>query len=120
MSRACSACGAIVAREECHKNRYAQYICRQCQSTGIKFVRQRPSHRSRRLAIQVFLFGVVVASLVFLLAWQFFAASESFPGLAGGDEAAIDTRAGVSLSAPIRARLQENLRQVAPPPKNDK
>ncbi len=40
MSRVCSGCGATVPRVDCHKNRYAQYICRRCQAAGIKFTRR--------------------------------------------------------------------------------
>jgi hypothetical protein len=39
MSRVCSACGTTVARQDCHKNRYAEYVCRSCQEAGIKFTR---------------------------------------------------------------------------------
>jgi hypothetical protein len=36
--RTCDACGARVPRSQVHKNRYAQYICRDCRSTGVKAV----------------------------------------------------------------------------------
>ena len=39
--RICASCGARVQREDVHKNRYAQYICRQCRSSGVKAVGQK-------------------------------------------------------------------------------
>ena len=36
--RICDSCGASVHKLDMHKNRYAQYICRECRSSGIKAV----------------------------------------------------------------------------------
>lgn len=104
MSRVCSACGTSVAREDCHKNRYGEYICRECQSAGIKFVRRGPPSNVMRLVIQVFLFGLTVASLVFFVTWQFFLTSDSSPVVGGGYDAAIDTNVGTSLNRPAKAQ----------------
>ena len=38
-SKVCSSCGLVVARRDCHKNRYDQYICRACQASGVRFTR---------------------------------------------------------------------------------
>jgi len=35
--RSCSACGEAVRRRDCHKNRYGQYICRDCRADGVRF-----------------------------------------------------------------------------------
>lgn len=42
--RICDACGASVQKRDVHKNRYAQYICRECRSSGVKAV----GHKSFR------------------------------------------------------------------------
>ena len=34
--RPCVACGTLVTRKDCHRNRYGEYICRSCQAAGIK------------------------------------------------------------------------------------
>jgi hypothetical protein len=39
-SKVCSSCGLIVARSDCHKNRYGEYICRACQASGVRFTRR--------------------------------------------------------------------------------
>ena len=39
--RKCSACDADVERNHCHKNRYGEYICRACQTSGVKVTRRR-------------------------------------------------------------------------------
>lgn len=108
MSRVCSACGTSVAREECHKNRYGEYICRECQSVGIKFVRRGPPSNVMRLVIPVFVFGLTVASLVFFVTWQFFLASDAFPVMGGMYDATIDTSVGTSLNRPASAQRVES------------
>src|SRR5512133_3216109 len=108
MSRVCSACGTSVARGDCHKNRYGEYICRECQSAGIKFVRRGPPSNVMRLVIQVFLFGLIVASLVFFVTWQFLLASDSSPVVGGVYDAAIDTSVGTSLIRPGTAQRIES------------
>jgi hypothetical protein len=114
MSRICSACGTVVARKECHKNRYGEYICRECQSAGIKFVRQRQPGNPMRLVIQVFLFGFAVASLLFLVTWQFFLDSGSVPAIGGAYDAVIDTSGGTLLNPPVNAQRVEDPGQAVP------
>lgn len=66
MTRHCSACGTLVPRKECHRNRYAEYICRACQTKGIKFTR----HGRRRHLIKRALAPLLVAALfVSVLLW---------------------------------------------------
>jgi hypothetical protein len=36
MTRICANCGARVARVDCHKNRYGEYLCRVCQKAGVR------------------------------------------------------------------------------------
>jgi hypothetical protein len=40
-SKVCSSCRLVVARSDCHKNRYGEYICRACQASGVRFTRRR-------------------------------------------------------------------------------
>ena len=39
--RVCAACAAKVHRADAHRNRYAQYICRECRSSGVRAVGQK-------------------------------------------------------------------------------
>jgi hypothetical protein len=42
MLKTCSACRATAERKDLHKNRYGEYLCRECQAAGIKLTgRQR-------------------------------------------------------------------------------
>lgn len=40
----CSACGAMIARKDCHHNRYGEYICHDCQAHGVRFTWNRRLH----------------------------------------------------------------------------
>lgn len=121
--RVCSSCAASVERQDCHKNRYSQYICRKCQTAGIKFTgRQRLRQRSfmgRRRSllkwtIGAFFLGLMIAALV-LPALLSNMASE--PSVSRKSNALIDTQGGILLDAENRARLIEGLeRRLTPPP----
>jgi len=37
----CAGCGTSVPRQDCHRNRYGEYICRTCQAAGIRFSPKR-------------------------------------------------------------------------------
>ena len=41
VTKSCASCGVDVARQDCHRNRYGEYICRTCQAAGIRFSPQR-------------------------------------------------------------------------------
>ena len=65
MLKICSACETSVERHLCHKKRYEEYICRECQHAGIKFTwRQRLSNQKWVLA--AFFASVGVVSLLTL------------------------------------------------------
>ena len=65
--RTCNACGAKVHREEVHKNRYGQYICKACRSDGVRAVgRHRLGHLVQRMPTALVAFLVVLAVLVVL------------------------------------------------------
>lgn len=68
--RTCNACGVKVRREEVHKNRYGQYICKACRSDSVRVVgRHRLRHLLQRTptALVAFLVVLVVLPLAVLL-----------------------------------------------------
>lgn len=47
----CSACRNTVSRVDCHKNRFGEYICQQCQEEGVKATsRQKGRYYLKRAA----------------------------------------------------------------------
>lgn len=120
MSRVCSACGATVARKDCHRNRYAEHICRQCQAAGIKFTRRGQLRYLIKRPLAIILLMLVITSLVLLAMWTNLLTFESFSFFSGEHEVRIDTPNGASLNAPIEARRIESPSQSTPPPKNEK
>ncbi|MBK9574037.1 MAG: hypothetical protein IPO43_15545 [Rhodoferax sp.] len=78
MTRQCAACGQVVARRDCHKNRYAEYICHACQATGIRFTPPgRRQYFLKRLRAPV-LVGLGVVSVVLLVLWPYLMKSGIF------------------------------------------
>jgi len=73
MSINCSSCNALVEREDCHKNRYGEYICKKCQGAGVRFTR---AHRLLYLQAwweprRLFWLTVTVVAVLVLL-WFYF------------------------------------------------
>jgi hypothetical protein len=63
--RTCTACGATVHRTEVHKNRYGQYICRDCRASGVRAVgRHRMRHLLQRMPTALVAFLAVMLVLV--------------------------------------------------------
>lgn len=66
--KTCSGCKREVLRQDCHRNRFGEYICRDCQNSGLKFtwryalIRWVRRH-SRRLLTG---FGYVLLGLLLL------------------------------------------------------
>ncbi|MDO9196724.1 hypothetical protein, partial [Rhodoferax sp.] len=118
MFKVCSACGTTVDRQDCHKNRYAEYICWRCQSAGVKFVRRRRRHHVVRWALPVVVLGFAAAGLILLsiLAGILPVDSSSFFG--DEPEEYFDTRVGTSLNVPINARPSESAVQAASSPRH--
>ena len=69
MLKKCSACGEVVRRRDCHKNRYAEYICRQCQDKGIRFTPRRRLIRDGKKWLIRFLLMLVATVAVILFFW---------------------------------------------------
>ena len=126
MLRVCSSCAATVARKNCHKNRYSQYICQRCQEAGVKFLprKQRGSSARRRFvlkwALSVFFLAVAVAGLVFPAIWMNLPTFDSSSSLSRKLDAQIDTQGGVLLDAENRARLIEGLERRVFPSRTEK
>lgn len=52
--RTCAACGATVPRQDCHRNRYGEYLCRACQKAGVKrTLRGTLQKNARRAALRI-------------------------------------------------------------------
>ena len=71
MIKQCAACGSQVARKDCHRNRYAEYICRPCQANGVKF-----TPRGRRLfvarhALLPLLLGLMFVGVLLWVFWPY-------------------------------------------------
>ena len=70
----CFACSISVDRKDCHKNRYDEYICRKCQSAGVKItLRRRLLNLKKKLQKLEFMFwrlllwsGLAVSILLML------------------------------------------------------
>ena len=73
--RVCSACGATVERNLCHKNRYGEYICRKCQHDGVEFTWRQRLRYSKKWLIPAFFLSLAIAGLVL---WTFYRASKSY------------------------------------------
>lgn len=118
MFKVCSACGTTVDRQDCHKNRYAEYICWRCQSAGVKFVRRRRRRHVMKWALPVVVLGFTAASLILLSIWVGILTVDSFSFFGDEPEEYFDTRVGTSLNVPINARLNESAVQAASSPRH--
>src|SRR5659263_519003 len=119
MMRVCSACSATIERKDCHKNRYLEYICRKCRAEGVKFTRSgQRRYFLERERPGIFL-GLAIACMVLLAISTSLLTFHPFSFFRGEAEVPLDRQAGVSLNAPINARLNESQVQTALPPKNE-
>ena len=70
-TKVCSTCRAEVARQDCHKNRFGEYICSNCQAAGVKASRFRiMRHVSKKLLRKV-LWALSGAGLFVVIVWMF-------------------------------------------------
>jgi endogenous inhibitor of DNA gyrase (YacG/DUF329 family) len=63
----CSTCGATVEREDCNRNRFADYICRNCQNAGIGSSWRRHTRHVTRKTVRKALRAVLKVGLITLL-----------------------------------------------------
>lgn len=71
-SKECSLCGSNVARKDCHKNRYAQYICRPCQAAGGKAAWRLRLKQQANTVLRRSGWRLAAAGAVLVLVWLFF------------------------------------------------
>ena len=64
--RICASCGAKVHKADLHKNRYAQYICRECRSSGVRAVGQK-NLRYVMVKMPVIALGAIAGLVLVLL-----------------------------------------------------
>jgi hypothetical protein len=120
MFRVCSSCSATIERKDCHKNRYSEYICRKCQAAGTKFTPEGQRRYVKRRVLSVIFPRIAIAFIVFLVISISLVIFDSFPFFGSETEVLFDRLAGVSLNAPIKARLNESQVQTVLPPKREK
>ncbi len=120
MFKVCSACSVTIERKDCHKNRYSEYICRKCHATGIKFTSEGQRRYIMRRARPVILLRLAIAGMALLAISTSLLIFGSFSFFGSQPEVLFDRQAGVSLNAPIKARLNASQAQTALPPKQEK
>lgn len=74
MPRKCSGCGVTVARRDCHKNRYGEYVCRTCQAAGMKSTRTARWRRWLGQTPGIILWSLAGTALIALAIWALYAA----------------------------------------------
>ena len=67
MPKVCFTCDATVERKDCHRNRFAEYVCRNCQNAGIRFPWRRRTRHVTRKTVRNVLRAVLKVGLVTLL-----------------------------------------------------
>lgn len=119
MLRVCSACGVNIERKDCHKNRYSEYICRKCQAAGIKFTPEGQRRYVMTRALPVIFLRFAITFMVFMVISISLLVFDPFSFFGSEPEILFDRQAGVSLNAPIQARLKEREAQTVLPPKRE-
>lgn len=62
----------LVPREDCHRNRYREYICKSCQAKGIRFTwSNRLRDYSKRSAVTLSVIAIACA-IGMLILWAFY------------------------------------------------
>lgn len=120
MLKVCSGCRATVERKDCHKNRYSEYICRKCQAAGTKFTPEGQRRHVMGRALPVMFLRFAIAFMVFVVISISLLTFHSFSFFGSEPEVLFDRRAGVSLNASLRSRLNESPVQTDLPLKREK
>lgn len=72
MPLVCSSCRDEVIRSDCHRNRYAELICKRCQSKGIKSTWQgRIAHQLQQTMPRIWI-GCALSAGLAMLAWAIY------------------------------------------------
>lgn len=65
-TKRCATCGNTVDRQDCHKNRFGEYICRTCQAAGLKATPLRKQrHVTKKLLKKVLRWVLLLVAGVF-------------------------------------------------------
>jgi hypothetical protein len=75
-TKTCSACGKKVARQDCHKNRFGEYICRTCQQAGITATKQSRSRAWLKRAMRRSFWGLMGTVLTLMVLAMLFLFSQ--------------------------------------------
>ena len=67
--KVCSVCKLTVARKDCHKNRYGEYLCNACLAAGVRFTPGQRLRYGTRRAVWWFWLGVAGVVSIGMLAW---------------------------------------------------
>ena len=70
--RACAGCRLLVAREQCHRNRYSEYICKSCQAKGIRFTWPNRLRDYSRRSIVTLTVIAICGAIGMLILWLFY------------------------------------------------
>lgn len=113
-TRVCSACGTTVDRKDCHKNRYSEYICRKCQSDGIRFAKRGRLHRLLRWVVPLFFMALITGGLLMLAIWMRLFTFDGFTFSDGDGSPLFGRHQGISLNSMIKTRFADGAGQAAP------
>ena len=69
MTLTCASCARTCLRADCHRNRYNEFICHECQSDGVRFTWRNRVHHHLRIATFGFWIMLGCTALVLLAAW---------------------------------------------------
>jgi hypothetical protein len=72
MSKVCATCGTHVEREDCHKNRFGEYICRNCQEAGIKFTWKQRLRQLTKTTVRRIVWSLTFTAIAVVFVWMFF------------------------------------------------
>ncbi len=72
MQKICFKCGVAVARPDCHKNRYGEYVCRSCQAAGVKASWWQALRQVSKKMVRRIVLWLTGAALLVLFVYLFF------------------------------------------------
>ncbi len=76
--KVCSGCKKEIPRQDCHRNRYGEYICRACQAAGFKFTWRhllaqhfKTGFRKYALWVAYLVLGILAVAVFFIVLDRF-------------------------------------------------
>jgi len=67
--RRCAFCDRIVARKDCHRNRYGEYVCLECQKKGLRWSSRRRFVKVAKKLLRYALIGLIGVSVAAVYVW---------------------------------------------------